>query len=127
MYESDCTEPRTCTFYAHQHCAGCNSILNAVGGGGDDGSQVAGYDDEHGNGARKCDDCSDSLLCLACYKTSPKCGFCIEFEAKPCRVCEHPIGPDFVDLNATSVNGKLYSTSDQYLVCRTCAVLRVVA
>ena len=124
-YESECPDTRTCTQYSHEHCASCNRILNAVGGGGDDGNDIGGYEDEQGNGSRKCVSCSDSRLCLKCSQESSKCGFCVEFEAQPCRACQEPIGADFADLNAVNIDGQSRSVGPQYLVCRTCAALRV--
>lgn len=76
-----------CDPYAHCHCASCNKVLFAVGGGGDDGRGVGGYEDEHGNGARACAQCGDdSLLCKSCEEQNPLCPFCENqaFTLAPC-------------------------------------------
>ena len=50
MYSYLCTELVTrCSDYAHIHCTSCNGVLTAIGGGGDDGRGIDGYEDEHGN------------------------------------------------------------------------------
>jgi hypothetical protein len=53
--------------YEHVHCAVDGCILNGVGGGGDDGRELIGYEDQHGGGAEDCATC-DSLVAPACAK-----------------------------------------------------------
>lgn len=66
-----------CEMHAHMHCAGCNEALFAIGGGGDDGSGIGGYEQADGRSAEPCASCgADSLLCKACREKSPLCPAC---------------------------------------------------
>lgn len=66
------------SMYAHHHCSVCRVVMFAVGGGGDDGRGVAGYEDEHGNSACLCTGCGDDffLLCGGCAQNDSRCGAC---------------------------------------------------
>lgn len=74
-FDSSCDDVRFCSMYAHKHCSipTCRDILPAVGGGGDDGRGVDGYDN-----ARICVECGDDsfLICNACAEQDPRCGVC---------------------------------------------------
>ena len=59
---------KTCPVaFAHSHCAYCNALMLAEGGGGDDGREIACYADDDGANAQSCMSC-DSMLCGACQK-----------------------------------------------------------
>jgi hypothetical protein len=77
-FSSECpARAGECEPYAHQHCAGCNATLYAVGGGGDDGRGIGGYEQFDGRSAEPCASCgSDSLLCQTCKDKSPLCPAC---------------------------------------------------
>ncbi len=66
--------------YAHKHCAAFGCILLAEGGGGDDGSKVAGYAAPDGGGVTVCVDCGLEV-CERCvsrkpYNDGPRCYDC---------------------------------------------------
>lgn len=72
MNDSLCHDIRFCHPFAHMHCCACGDVLPAEGGGGDDGSKVAGYD---GHACARCGD-TFFLLCAACYAKNPNCPDC---------------------------------------------------
>lgn len=78
MADSFCSQPRVCYGYEHRHCTACGEILTGVGGGGDDGRGVSGYEDAHGNAAHVCTACGDDffLLCAACAARDSRCADC---------------------------------------------------
>ena len=70
----DCDE--FCARYAHAHCANCGEILPAIGGGGDDGRGIDGYEDQEGHTARTCTDCREDMLCAKCAAQDSRCPDC---------------------------------------------------
>lgn len=79
-----------CEVYAHMHCSVDGVLLLGVGGGGDDGRGIDGYEDADGNGARVCTGCKDDffLLCRSCYDENPMCSECRAEACPPgCQEC----------------------------------------
>ena len=74
-----CPAPVTaCARYEHRHCSVCHGVLHAIGGGGDDGRKVGGYEDEHDQDARICSACGDDffLVCSTCAALDGRCAEC---------------------------------------------------
>lgn len=79
--DSLCGKPfGQCEVYAHMHCSVpvCRALLMGVGGGGDDGRGIDGYEDQDGNSALVCTGCNDEffLLCKHCADENPLCSEC---------------------------------------------------
>ena len=60
----NCEQPNCAERYAHIHCANCGLTMLAVGGGGDDGRGIAGYEDDLGAAATNGAD--GELCCPSC-------------------------------------------------------------
>lgn len=91
---TECPDDATCKAdrgpygmtYAHAHCAIDGCVMMAIGGGGDDGRGIDGYEDANGNGAIPCADCGD-LMAQGCLKPSNQHGY--KDGKYWCDYCEH--------------------------------------
>ncbi len=106
-------------------CADCKSELFAVGGGGDHGLSIGGYEDANGTAATNCAGCTDSLLCAPCSKENAYCPFCVAVAQKPCADCAKPVGYDGANLGLWPQDDGTYVViGPEKWICRSCVIVR---